>query len=227
VTYGRRPGPYSSKMKQTPRDLTIFSPGDLAAATPPDAFREDRVLYDLARLANTPGLFQKYVERARIRFAKAAEKAALEHWISFYQTGGRLIEARLEMERRKSEYLQLAAEHEVKNKEKEATIARHEADAAEHNLRRDIAEYKRRDLDRFVEGGRPVSPPPPDTQPRLTAQQQRRLRRMEIEDQLRELDHLEAEAIKNARGEEDRLRIENMYGDKRDELREQLAKNLV
>src|SRR5580700_2966513 len=138
-------------MKPLSRDLTIFPQRELAPAMPPDAFKEDRVMYDLARLAQSPGLFQKYVERARIRFAKAAEKAALEHWISFYQTGGRLIEARLEMERRKSEYLQLAAEHEVKNKEKEAMIARHEADAAEHNLRRDIAEYKRRDLDRFVE----------------------------------------------------------------------------
>src|ERR1043166_2580501 len=99
-------------------NLTVLPPSDLAHANPPDAFREDRVLYDLAKLANTPGLFQKYVERARIRFTKAAEKAVLEHWIAFYQSGGRLIEARLEMERKKSEYLQLEREHQIKAKEK-------------------------------------------------------------------------------------------------------------
>jgi len=206
----------------------ILSPRDLPPATPPDAFREDRILYDLAKLAHSPGLFETYVERARVRFTKAAEKAVLEHWISFYQTGGRLIEARLEMERRKNEYRQLANEHQIKAKEKEAAVAAHEADIAEHNLRRDIAEYKRRELDRFVEGGRPLpSIPPADTQPKLTPDQQRRLKRMEIEDKLRELDRLEEEALKNARGEHDRVRIQNMYADKREELREQLAKNLI
>jgi hypothetical protein len=205
--------------------LTVLQPGDLMAVNPPDAFQEERVLYDLARLSNSPGLLRKYIERARIRFTKAAEKAVLEHWISFYQAGGRLVEARLEMERKKSEYLQLANEHEVKVKEKEASIAKHEADAAEHNLRRDIAEFKRQHVEWFVEGGR--QPQPADSQPKLTADQQRRLRRMEIEDKLRELDQLEADAVKSARGEEDRVRIENMYADKREELREQLARNLI
>jgi hypothetical protein len=216
-------------MKPFPKNLTILPPGELPPATPPDAFREDRVLYDLAKLAHSPGLFQTYVERARVRFTKAAEKAVLEHWISFYQAGGRLIEARLDMERRKSEYLQLANEHQVKAKEKEASMAAHEANIAEHNLRRDMAEYKRQNLERFVEGGRPlpVVPPPADTQPKLTADQQRRLKRMEIEDKLRELDYLEGEALKQARGEADRKRIENMYAGKREELRDQLAKNLI
>jgi len=129
------------------------------------------------------------------------------------------------MERKKSEYLNLANELQVKAKEKEAAIAGHEAETAEHNLRRDIAEYKRRNLERFVEGGRPI--PSTDTQSKLTAEQQRRLKRMEIEDKLRELDHLEEEALKYARGEDDRMRIENMYADKREELREQLARNLI
>ena len=210
------------KPLQRSLNLTVLPPSDLPASNPPDAFCEDRVLYDLAKLANTPGLFQKYAERARIRFTKSAEKAVLEHWIAFYQSGGRLIEARLEMERKKSEYLQLAREHEVKAKEKESLIAGHEADISEHQLRRDIAEYKRQHLERFIEGAQPEK-----TEPKLTPEQQRRLRRMEIEDKLRELDRLEEDALQQARTDEDRARIENMYSDKRDELRDQLARNLI
>jgi hypothetical protein len=60
-----------------------------------------------------------------------------------------------------------------------------------------------------------------------TPEQQRRLKRMEIEDKLRELARLEADALKTARDDEDRARLQNMYGDKREELREQLAKFLV
>ena len=78
-----------------------------------------------------------------------------------------------------------------------------------------------------MEGGRPVPPPPQPVEPKLTADQQRRLKRMEIEDKLRELDRLEQEALKNARGEHDRVRVQNMYAEKREELREQLATNLI
>ncbi|MBI3356827.1 MAG: hypothetical protein HY038_08670 [Nitrospirae bacterium] len=64
-------------------------------------------------------------------------------------------------------------------------------------------------------------------QPKLSAEQQRRLKRMEIEDRLSELDRLEAEALRIARTDPDRLRVQNMYADKRNELHEQLSKYLV
>jgi len=190
------------------KNLTVLPPSELPTATPPDAFREDRVLYDLAKLAHSPGLFQTYVERARVRFTKAAEKAVLEHWISFYQAGGRLIDARLEMERRKSEYLRLAEEHRVKAKENEAAIAAHDADIAEHNFRREVAEYKRRNLDRFIEGGRP----PEDWQPKLTAQQQREKRHGESEARLQKLKALKQDALKLA-DEDERLQKVNAIDD--------------
>jgi hypothetical protein len=50
---------------------------------------------------------------------------------------------------------------------------------------------------------------------------------MEAEDNLLRLDRLEAEALKTARDEDDRMRIENMYADRREELREELARNLI
>ncbi len=123
--------------------LTVIPP-DVQAPVPtvPDMFSEERMIYDLARFARSSGVLRKYVERLRSRFTKAGEKAILEHWIAFYERGRRLIEARTEMERRRSEYLQLSNEHELRAKEKEANIA-------EHNLRRDIAEYKRQHIERF------------------------------------------------------------------------------
>src|SRR5206468_8095402 len=97
-----------------------------------DAFHEDRVRQDLAIFARSPGIFAQYVERARIRFQKASERAVLEHWINFYEAGNRLIAAKTAMERGKSDYLQLAREHEVKEAEKSANLAKHQADMEEH-----------------------------------------------------------------------------------------------
>ena len=68
---------------------------------------------------------------------------------------------------------------------------------------------------------------PPPTESKLTPEQQRKLKRAEIEDKLRELNRLEEDALKNARSEEERVRIQNMHADKREELREQLSKFLV
>src|SRR5258708_3435342 len=112
-----------------------------------DAFHEDRVRQDLARFAAVPGLFEQYVERARVRFQKAGERAILERWIEFYQTGERLIAAKAAMERRKSEYLQLGREHEVKETEKTSSLAKLQADSEEHALRRDKAAYQREHLE--------------------------------------------------------------------------------
>ena len=80
----------------------VLRRGDQAAL---DAFHEDRVRQDLARFAEAPGLFEQYVERARVHFQKAGERAILERWIEFHQTGERLLSAKSAMERQKSEYL--------------------------------------------------------------------------------------------------------------------------
>jgi hypothetical protein len=118
-----------------------------------DAFHEDRVRRDLARFASEPGLFGQYVERARVRFQKAGERAILEQWIAFYQAGERLVAAKAAMERRKSEYAQLGREHDLKEAEKTAGLSTLHADIEEQKLRRDKAAYQRQHLDRFVEGG--------------------------------------------------------------------------
>jgi len=67
--------------------------------TVPDVFHKDRIQEDLARFANTPGLFKKYVAIARHRFTKSGEKAILEQWIALYEAGNRLADAKIQLGR--------------------------------------------------------------------------------------------------------------------------------
>ena len=134
-------------MRQNPK-LELLAPPrrhhDRAAI---DAFHEDRVRHDLASFADAPGVLEKFVERARVRFHKSGERAILNHWTELYQTGDRMIAAKTAMERKKSEYLQLAREHEIKDTEKSASLAKLQADSEEHALRRDKAAYERQHLE--------------------------------------------------------------------------------
>lgn len=137
-----------------------------------DAFHEDRVRRDLATFAAAPGLFEQYVERARVRFQKAGERAILERWIEFYQSGERLIAAKAAMERRKSEYLQLGREHDLKETEKSANLAKLQADSEEQALRRDKAAYQRQHLEQFVAGA--AHPTGSENEQKLHEAQERR-----------------------------------------------------
>lgn len=156
-----------------------------------DAFHEDRVRQDLARFALSPGLFTQYVERARVRFHKAGERAILERWIAFYQAGERLVAAKTAMERQKSEYLQLAREHEVKETEKSASLAKLRADIEENGLRGDKAAYQREHLEHFVEGAKPGATVSEDEQQMGKAQERRHLdARWELNESLHALQTL-------------------------------------
>jgi hypothetical protein len=156
-----------------------------------DAFHEERLKRDLARFDAEPSVFAQYAERARVRFQKAGERAILERWIEFYQTGERLIAAKAAMERRKSEYLQLGREHEVKETEKGASLAKLQADLEEHTLRRDKAAYQREHLERFVEGAA-TSPSVSENEKKLSEAQERRQLdgRWELHESLRALQTL-------------------------------------
>jgi hypothetical protein len=199
-----------------------------------DAFHEDRVRRDLARFASEPGLFGQYAERARIRFRKAGEKAILEHWISFYQAGDRLIAAKAGMERRKSEYLQLAREHEIKETEKTASLTKLQADVEEQILRRDKAAYQRQHLERFVEGG--TSSPANEKERKLNEAVEHRLMdiRWELHESLRplntliELQHwrrqqrdriLGDRSLSSHEQSEDLQFVDDLYAQKRAELK--------
>jgi len=156
-----------------------------------DAFHEDRVRQDLARFAQAPGLFTQYVERARVRFHKAGERAILERWIAFYQAGERLVAAKTAMERQKSEYLQLAREHELKETEKTASLAKLQADIEDHGLRGDKAAYQRAHLEQFIEGATRTANVSEDEQHMGKAQERRNLdARWELNESLHALQTL-------------------------------------
>ncbi len=199
------------------------SPTTVPSAAVPDIFDENRIRQDLATFANAPGLFEKYIERARSRFNKAGEKALLEHWISYYATGRRLIESRTEMERARSNWLQLANEHELGTKQKDAEISKLQADMAESNLRRDMAEYKRQHIEQFVEG---AIPPATAAEPKLSPAQQRLLKKAELEQELQRLKLDETSAVEKATTETEKRRLQNMYATRRDQLMQQLEKHL-
>jgi hypothetical protein len=199
-----------------------------------DAFHEDRVRRDLARFASEPGLFGQYAERARVRFQKAGEKAILEHWISFYQTGDRLIAAKAGMERRKSEYLQLAREHEIKETEKTASLTKLQADIEEQKLRLDKTAYQRQHLERFVEGG--TAQPANENERKLNESFERRKMdaRWDVNESLRplhtliELQHwrrqqrdriLDDRSLTSQEQSEDLQFVDELYAQKRAELK--------
>jgi hypothetical protein len=199
-----------------------------------DAFHEDRVRNDLAKFADAPGLFEQYAERARVRFQKAGERAVLERWIEFYQTGERLIAAKAAMERRKSEYLQLGREHEIKETEKATSLAKLQADLEEHSLRRDKAVYQREHLDRFVEGG--TQPTRSENEQKLSEATERRQldARWDVHESLRalhtliELQHwrrqqrdriLEDRSLTSQEQGEDLQFVDSLYEQKRADLK--------
>ena len=206
-------------------ELEVVPPEEKKDTRAPNVFHDETLQQQLASFGRASGLIAKLAERLRVRNEINGQIAVLNNHTRLYEAGQRLISARTELERKRNEYLQLGIEHELKEREKESGVARNEADAAEHNLRRDIAEYKRQHLEQFIEGAQIVAQKDPE--PKLSPEQQRRLKRMEIEDQLRELDRREAEALKTSRDEHDRKRIQNMYEDKRENLHEQLANYLV
>jgi hypothetical protein len=111
-----------------------------------DPFHEDRVREDLAEFSEAPGVFEQCVRRASVRFRNAGERAILRQWTNLYQTGERLIAAKVAMERLKSEYLQLAREHEIKETGKATELAKLRADGEEHDLRRDKAAHQRQSV---------------------------------------------------------------------------------
>jgi hypothetical protein len=113
-----------------------------------DPFHDDRVREDLAEFSEASGVLEQCLHRARVRLRKAGERAILRQWEDLYKSGEQLLAARVAMERRKSEYLQLAREHELKDTEKATQLAKLRADAEEHDLRRDKAARARQDVGR-------------------------------------------------------------------------------
>jgi hypothetical protein len=110
---------------------------------------------------------------------------------------------------------------------KEDAQAKLKSEATLRDLRKQRDELQlRKEISQLQQDIKVVENPAGSQQPTISPEQQRRLKRMETEDKLRELEKQEATAVKNARSDEERVRAQNMYADRRLELEEQLSKYL-
>ncbi len=186
----------------------------------PETFNEARIQLDLERLARTPGMLAKYLAQAELRFTKAREIAVLERWAEFYHVGEKVITARTNLARAHGELLQVGTDIQVKGKEKDARMAALEAEIAESDLRAAEARKKLESL------SQPAQTPP--SEPKLTREQQRVLKKADIETTIARLRLEKTRGLEalDASDEEGRMRVMNLYDDRiareQDELRKYL-----
>ena len=185
---------------------------------------------EIAALREKPTLLARYVSHLKERFIINTDAGTARVRTEFLRT-------RIEQLDVSKQYQNLvndlrAMEAEQQNRLLKLELERRDLEAKTRQA--DALEKLRLEKERLsleVEIGqmraqkRAIQNPPPEAS--LNPEQQRRLKRMEIEDRMEQLDRDEASAVKKARNDEDRARIQNMYADKREELREQLGKHLV
>jgi hypothetical protein len=119
--------------------------------------------------------------------------------------GNRLLELQLRQRQMKRDYQRTLSLHGLQLEKERLAL---EVEIAELRARKDGIQSRQ-----------------PET--KLSPEQQRRLKRLEIEERLEDLDRSEEAAVKKARNEEDAKRLENMYGRQREELRDELSRYLV
>jgi phosphate uptake regulator len=168
-------------------------------------------------LAAKPNALAKYIAQAQIRFTQARQIAVLNRWTEFYNASKAVIAARTELARAHADLQQLSIESDIKVKKKEAEIAVLEAEIEEAALRREEAQLRRNQLSQPVILSQPSS---------LSPEQQRILKKAEIEAELVRVRQDKTVAVEAAVSEEEGIRVTNMYDDRIIQLLERLRKYL-
>jgi hypothetical protein len=207
--------------------------GDLMNYRPdvPTVWNENEISRQLATIQARPQLLAHYIDALKQRFILKTDDRTAQVRTQFLRTHIQQLELGKQYQSLVNDLK--AMEDEQENRllrlriEHHELQTKHQQSAALDDLR---LEKERLALEVEIEQLRVqkktiTAAPPAET--KLTPEQQRHLRRMEIEDQMAQLDRQEEAALKKARNEDDRMRIQNMYADKREELRDQLAKNLI
>jgi hypothetical protein len=112
----------------------------------PDLLDETRIKFELQQVAGTPG-FKKLVVLLRGKYHRAAERQALEQWISLYDTSKRTVQAHTELVRAQHDHAQLEREYVIKEKEKDAKVATLDAEIIEQRLRKKRAHLAMQQLE--------------------------------------------------------------------------------
>jgi hypothetical protein len=129
----------ATRVENTPDDSTPDRHHDDAV----EVFQDGQLLNDLERLRRRGGFLPRYIERLRIQSERTAQRRTLHEWTKLYEAGERLIAARMSLEHRRVEYLELAQERELRAAERVAGVARCRADLEEQELRRERAAFER------------------------------------------------------------------------------------
>jgi hypothetical protein len=108
-----------------------------------------RIQQELQKLAGTP-MFFKYIAVLKGRFARAAERSALEHWEKFYASAQKTVQAHTELVRAQHDHQQVEREYEIKNKQKDLASLSLDADIEEQHLRIEMARAARREVEQAV-----------------------------------------------------------------------------
>jgi len=190
----------------------------------PESFDELRMARDLQRIAWSPTLIGQYLAKAEIRFTKKQERHVLETWTQLYNAGKEVIQSRtdmarayVDMARAQKEYQDLNTETQTSAKAARVYMANLDADQAEAQLRKAQAQKARKDLNKKEE-------PPP--MPTLTPEQERILKKAEIQRTIERLQRERDEKLKTISDEDDRMRTQNMYDDEIARWQEKLRRYL-
>ena len=200
---------------------TYIPPEQVALMSPkvPDLFDEGRIKSDLAKLSNRPTALAQYLAQAQVRFTGDRQIAVLEQWTKFYNAGKAVIAARTELARAHADLQQVSTESEIKLKEKEVKIAALNAELEDAALRKDDARIKRDSVGKETKTAEP-------TEAKLTPEQERILKKDEIELKLARVRQQKAAAEASAVDEEERIRVANMHDDRIEELLQELREYL-
>ena len=200
----------------------------------PAAWDERAIGRQLTAIQGKPALVKYYIEVLRQRFILKHEDRIAQDRTRFLRTNIEHLElgkryqglihdlSAMEAEQ-ENRLLRLTLEqHELRGKSDELeTLGKLRLQREQLAIEVEIEQLKAQK----AAAGKPVPEAKPE--PRLSPEQQRRLKRVEIEERIQQLDREEEGAVRNARGQEDAVRIQNMYAHKREDLREQLSKYLV
>jgi hypothetical protein len=225
-------GGANSRIKEW-RPLPVQSEGgsmDLNV-TVPTVWDEDLISGQLATIQGRPQLVAHYINTLKQRFILTTEDHTAQIRTRFLRSHLEHLELGKQYQTVLNDLKTMEAEQEnrllrleLERRELQAK-SQHAGALEELRLEKERLAIKL-EIEQFKAQKRAVTQPPQE-ESKLSPEQQRRLKRIEIEDRIERLDQQEEAALRKARDPEDRVRIQNMYADKREELRDQLSKNLV